>query len=86
MKPVAILWSSGAITLRCCGWELALGTDLQRAPGRAEALNSLLTAALQGPATVYVGPIEKIAARVEFNMCTVKEKLVHLLKASVKQL
>lgn len=85
-EALAIVWSGGAITLQCCGWELALATDLQRASGRTEALNSLLRAALQGPATVYVGPIEKIVAHVEFGMCTVKEKLMHLLKASVKQL
>lgn len=73
----------------CSGWELVLGSGLQRASGRPEALSSLLRATSQEPAMVWVGPTEKIVICIEFSVCTVgikKQKPIRLLKSSVKQL
>lgn len=68
-KNAAIFWGCSAITLQYSGWELVLGTDLQRASGRPEALTLLLTAGFQRPDMMCVGPTGKIV--IELSMCSV---------------
>lgn len=47
VKNRAPVWGSSAVTLQCSGWELIQG-DLK------------LRATFQRPATVFVGPVEKV--------------------------
>lgn len=82
---MAVVWSGSVITLQCSDWKLALGTDLPRALGGLKLETHCLEPVFRDQAQ-FVGLIEKLVSRVQYMYYQFKEKIMCVLKASVRQL